>query len=126
MRVGRLEVTALARERVLRGQLLTPQPQPSTRISEDTPIQRLHDFWTAPGKSIIGVEDLELGVEGKECAEQILLVPRPVLLENPLWRVLETIEHIVEVDHHSRVEAGQDLKEFVVNIAACFAYVSRV
>jgi len=50
--------------------------------------------------------------------EEILLVPKATLVENPLRRILQREEDVVDMNHNPRRELGEHLEVQVVHIAA--------
>ena len=57
--------------------------------------------------------------------QQIDLIPTPAL-QNPIFRVLERVEDVMEVHVHARCKARQDLENNYVDVASNFGNVRGI
>src|ERR1700722_1788560 len=62
-------------------------------------------------------DDLELAVEREKRLEQVLLVPDPPLVLEPLRRVVARREDVVHMDEDAARQLRQDVQEFELDVA---------
>ena len=70
-------------------------------------------------------QDLEVGIEGEKCLQQVLLVPVQLVLVVDAW-ILARQADVVHMDQHPRCKARQDFEELVLNVTARAQHVAGV
>ena len=79
------------------------------------------------GKRVAAAEQhAERAVEHQQRANDILLVPAPVLVEHPLLRIVRRQKDVVEMDAHALPQTRQHFEAQMIHVAAGLCHVRRV
>jgi hypothetical protein len=70
----------------------------------------------AAAEIVVEEQDLEGRIVHQEGAQDVQLVPRAPLVEDPVVGILERPEGVVEVDDHARRQPRQDLEQLEVDV----------
>ena len=68
----------------------------------------------------VGHQDFELRIKCQECLQQVLLSPKPELLNHPITPVIKGQEDIVDVHDDALLETRQDFQEEIIDVSADF------
>nr|WP_244601715.1 hypothetical protein [Rhodoplanes serenus] len=102
------------------------EPKRTTAVPEETRISLFNQATFQLGEIVVEKQNAPRLVVAQERPNSIKLIPRSIFVNDPLPRVLERSEHVVEVNQDSRGESRQYLEQLHAYITACPQNMRRV
>ena len=73
-----------------------------------------------------GKEHFKTVIAGEKGLQQILLIPKSLMLKNPFARIFRRQEDVVNVHYHALLKTRKDLQIFILHVRANFKHMAGI